>query len=103
MSAEATLVVTRGGGFSDRLRAYKILVNGVEKVEIKAKSRVEIPVSADAHMVQATIDWTSSNFLLVTLAPGEVAEIEVSNTFGAWRAIWAISFGARNYLTLKQV
>ncbi len=62
------LVLRRGDGFRDMLRAYRIIVDGREAGKIKRNSEVRIPVSAGRHTVQLKIDWCSSPELVVSVA-----------------------------------
>ena len=84
MTGRATLILRRGGGYADRMRAYRILIDGADAGEVRRNDRA------------------GSKPMQLTLGDGEVAEIEVSNTHGAILAVWAITFGMNNYLTLTR-
>ena len=102
MTGRATLILRRGGGYADRMRAYRILIDGADAGEVRRNDRVVLDVPAGPVTVQARIDWARSKPMQLTLGDGEEAEIEVSNTHGAILAVWAITFGMNNYLTLTR-
>ncbi|MEJ6393639.1 hypothetical protein V8J82_10255 [Gymnodinialimonas sp. 2305UL16-5] len=97
----ATLIVHRGGGWADRIRAYRIFVNDVEVGRIKRNSSLELTVPAGLHMVGAKIDWTRAEPVLVDPCAGEIVEIDVFNTHGAFGSFEAIGIGRHSYLTLS--
>lgn len=97
------LRVFRRAGSTDHLRKYKILVNGAEIGTIARNSVADFQVPSGRLTVAARIDWGRSQPLMIEVKPGKRIEIEVSNTRGPLLAIWAITFGAGKYLTLKQL
>ena len=102
-NSAALLRVIRRAVYPDRIRKYKILVDGKQVGTIGAATVAEFHVPAGRLSVTARIDWGRSRPLVVDVGPGQTAEIEVSNTWGAFLALWAITFGAGSYLTLKQI
>lgn len=75
----AHLTITRPkGGRRDKLRAYRIEVNGARIGEIHRDGRLDLDVPVGVPIaVQARIDFTGSPVLSGTLAEGETAHIEV--------------------------
>ena len=41
-------------------RAYKIVIDGVERARLRGGQKVTLDVGAGEHVVQARIDWTGS-------------------------------------------
>ena len=77
------LVLRRGGGFRDILRAYRIIVDGREVGKINRNSEIRIPVSAGKHAVQLKIDWCSSSELIISVADGISMALECGPNHGA--------------------
>ena len=101
--ATCKLKVVRRGGFTDRLRSYKIFVNDQQLGTIDHDAVLNLEVASGPLKVEARIDWTKSRPLKIEAAPGQVIEIEVSNRQGILLALWGATFGFRSYLVLKQL
>lgn len=96
-----SIIITRKGGYVDRMRAYTIRVDGKTCGKISANSRLEIPVDAGEHTVSAHIDWCCSPAIEITVNVGETPILTVSNKNGPLLALFAIVFRNRKYLALK--
>jgi hypothetical protein len=97
------LRVFRHSGYVDKLRKYKILVNGSEVGAIARNSVVDFTVPSGAVKITARIDWCRSQPLLVEVRPGKRVEIEVFNRRGAFLAGLSTIFARGSYLTLKRI
>jgi hypothetical protein len=95
--------LVRRSSFSDRLRSYKILVDGKEVGSIANNSTLDLQVPEGPRMIEARIDWGRSRPLTIVATPKQTIEIEVSNHWGSLLSLWAISFGSGSYLTLNQL
>jgi hypothetical protein len=102
-NAPCQLRIIRHSGFADFLRSYKIIINGSEVGSIARNSVLNIEVPSGPLRIEAQVDWGRSRPLLMEATPNQKIEIEVSNHWGALLAIWAITFGYRSYLALKQL
>ena len=96
-------VVRRQKVYSDCLRAYEIFIDDRMIGSVKPNSVLEIEISSGRHIVRGKVDWGRSKPLEIYVRPGDTVEIEVANHWGAFLALWAITFGAGSYMTLKQV
>jgi len=77
------LVVTRPTAFRDRLRAYRIFVDGTNVGDVRAGGQVELEISPGRHRVEARVDWCSSTPLSVE-ASGEPIRLEVGSDWSSW-------------------
>jgi hypothetical protein len=66
-----TISLYREPAWTDRVRAYHILVDGAERGAIRQKEKVDIEVSPGPHRVQLKVDFCSSPELAVD-ASGDV-------------------------------
>ncbi|MET4121296.1 hypothetical protein ABIB85_007747 [Bradyrhizobium sp. JR1.5] len=98
-----TIRFVRPSQYADRLRSYELWVNGTSVGKLARNGALEITLPAGACTIEATIDWGRSQPLIVRTTPGQTVEIEVRNRWGAWAALWAISFGKNSYLVLTEV
>jgi hypothetical protein len=101
MSA-AIHVDREAGGYTDRARAYKVLVDGEERGTVKQGQGVEAEVDPGAHQVQMKIDWASSPTLDVELADGERAEFVCAPNASPLTAIFYAFFRRSSYIRLER-
>jgi hypothetical protein len=97
------LRVFRHSGYTDKLRKYKIIVNGSEVGAIARNSVVDFKVPSGAVKITARIDWCRSQPLLIEAHPGKRVEIEVLNRRGPFLAGLSTIFAHDSYLTLKRI
>ena len=100
---QCTLRLVRGPGFADRLRRYKILLNGAQVATIPHDTVMDLQVPSGSLMIEARLDWGRSQPLTIEALAGRTIQIEVSNYWGAFLAFWGITFGFRTYLILKRL
>ena len=101
--ATCTLRIVRGSGYADRLRSYKIFINGAQVGTIARDTVLDLQVPSGPLTIEARLDWGRSQPLTIEATPDQRIEIEVSNHWGALLALWGITFGFRTYLTLKRL
>jgi hypothetical protein len=97
------LKVIRRTQYVDLIRSYRIRVNGRDVATIGRNAVVEVDVPGGPLTIEGCIDWCGSAPLVVEGRPGETIEVEVSNPWSAWLALWAVTFGRRRYLVLERV
>lgn len=105
-TADARIRVTRTTNYADRLRAYRINIDGVEAARIRAAENVEIPVSGGHHRISARIDWCGSPAIEFDISPGETLEFECGSNLRGIRILLAIIYTSLlrdEYLTLRLV
>lgn len=87
--------------YSDRLRAYNVLIDDESVGRLKHADEASFEVEPGRHKVQLRIDWASSEPRMIYLRAGEVAELEcrARNTLGA---VFWITFGRRRYIRLEE-
>ena len=102
---DSIIRVTRTESYADRLRAYRILVDGVERARLKAGDSVDILVGAGSHAVAAKVDWCGSPTVDVTTRPGSTATMECASNLQGPRIFLAIFYTTLfrdQYLTLAE-
>jgi len=99
----AKLKIVRRGGYTDMLRAYRIFVNDVHAGNVARNGVLDLEVPSGPVKVEARIDWGRSEPLVLNAAPNQMIEVEVSNHWSPFLAIWGATFGYRNYLLLKRI
>jgi hypothetical protein len=93
--------VLRRSGFADWLRRYDILVNGKYAGSLAHNATLNLEVPCGKVTLEARIDWGRSRPLVIEAQHGRRIEVEVANHWGAWLALWAITFGSGTYLVLR--
>ena len=103
MTVPCAIRIVRRSGYADMLRSYKILINGAAVGSIARNSVLDLAVPCGPLTIEARVDWGRSAPLAIEAVPGQKIEIEVANNWGALLGLWAVTFGYRSYLTLKQL
>ena len=105
LAGDSTIRVTRGVSFADRLRAYRIIVDGVERARLNAGKSVDISVAAGGHSVVAKIDWCGSPTVSLRVDADATATLECDSNLKGFRLLtgsFYTLFLRDQYLTLKQ-
>ena len=66
----STIRLTRGSGYRDKARAYKVLIDGAEVGTIKDGQEEVFEVSPGPHTLRMKIDWCKSRELAVDVPEG---------------------------------
>ena len=100
-SSSQITVERRAGGYTDRARAYSVLIDGREVAKIKHGESHTETVPPGQHEVQMKIDWAVSPPVPVSLDPGQGANLFTYPNASPFTALWYITFGRKNYLALE--
>jgi hypothetical protein len=106
LAADAVIRVKRSTSYPDRIRAYRILVDGQEMARLNDGESVELPVVSGRHTIVAKIDWCSSPTLNVNIRDGETVNFECGSNLRGLRVLlgmFYVLFLRDQYLTLVQV
>jgi hypothetical protein len=98
----AEFLFRRGGPFwQDKLRAYRILIDGKECATIKQSSEVRVPVTSGRHKVQLRIDWCASPSLEIMAVNEGIETIECGPNSKPWLALFYGAFLRNKYIWIK--
>lgn len=86
----------------DRLRAYRLVVDGAVKGEIRAGEEQSFAVAPGRHWVQGRIDWTGSPRLEFEVGPGETVRLRLAPRANPLTGLWFV-FGSTRWLRLTRV
>lgn len=98
-----TLTVRRDKGFADKLRKYRILLDGVEIGKLAEGTALRQDISEGPHVVEARVDWCGSQPLEFDARAGEQVAV-VRSALRGWRIMlvfFYVIFNRRGYLTLE--
>ena len=95
-------VERRAGGYTDRARAYKVMVDGAEAARVKAGESAGVDVAPGAHKVQMAIDWARSPAFDVELGEGETARFACHPNANPFNAIFYVLFARKRYVALER-
>jgi hypothetical protein len=99
-----TISVSRDSGYADRLRDYRVLLDGAEIGRIGNGAAKQFEVPSGQHQLMIKIDWARSNIVAFDISENQSARFLCGSNLRGWRivlAIYYMSFGIRNYLWLK--
>jgi hypothetical protein len=98
-----TLTVVRDKGWADKLRQYRIVLDGVEIARLGEGGELRREISEGPHVIEARIDWCGSQPLRFEAKLGEQVVL-VRSALRGWRMLFApfyIIFNRQGYLTLE--
>src|SRR5687767_7984917 len=98
MSAQATIELQRGSAYTDRLRAYKVLVDGREVGQIKNGQTESFTVEPGRHEVMLKIDWATSPPVTIDATPGATTRLSCRPRANPLTALYYTTLGRKNYL-----
>jgi hypothetical protein len=101
MAAQSTIEIQRASKYTDRVRAYKVHVDGKEVGTIKNGETAEFQVAPGTHEVKLTIDWTSSPPLTIDAPPGGAVRLTCAPRANPFTALWFATVGKNRYLKLE--
>jgi hypothetical protein len=93
----------RAGGYTDRARAYKVLVDGQESGRIKAGETHSVDVAPGHHEVQIAIDWGRSPVIGLDLIEGESAKLFCKPNANPLTVLWYSTVARKRYVGLERV
>jgi hypothetical protein len=89
------------GGYRDRLRAYRVLIDGTEVGRIRAGQRASYEVPAGHHTVELRVDWASSPTLEADLAEAEILKLSCGPSGRAAMALFDL-FRPHSWIRLER-
>lgn len=98
-----TLTVQRDKGWTDKVRKYRILVDGVEIGRLGEGATLIHQVGEGPHVIQATVDWCGSQPLNFEAKSKDLV-VTVKSTLRGWRVflgLFYIIFNRHRYLILE--
>lgn len=95
-----TLTVTRDKGWADKVRKYRILLNGLEIGRIGEGELLQLQIPAGSHAIEARIDWCGSRLLRFDVDTDDIGIVVRSALRGGrvFLGLWYITFCPRRYL-----
>lgn len=82
---------------ANRFRAFKIVVNGVERATVKNASTVDIPIEPGQFSIQARIAWCNSRAMTSTVEDEHTVTFVVRNGDST-----ALVGGTTEYLDIRE-
>lgn len=99
------LTISRDKTYRDKLRSYKIMIDGNCYEEIKCGEIKNINLDPGNHTIYLKIDWCRSNKIDFTILENETVEFECGNPISKWRIlspIIYITFLKNKYLWIRK-
>ena len=105
MAQETKLNINRVTSYLDRIRAYKIVLDGVEVGQITAGESFDMTISPGEHRILLKIDWCRSNMLDFTAQAGAEVTLNCGSSLTGWRIFMVflyVSFLRDKYLWIQE-
>ena len=103
----ATLRISRCSEYANRLRVIKLFLDNKEVGTISNGETKDFEISEGTHVLQAKIDWCSSNILIFPISEEATKAVDLTsfakhNPLGVFATIYYITFGSSKFLHLKE-
>ena len=101
----ALLRIVRDSGYADRLRAYKVVVDGDTTGEIRNGETKEFPISGGQHNLALKIDWCGSKTIQFAVVEGDVVTFEAKSNLRGPKllaAMWHALFAWSSWIILTE-
>ena len=100
----ATISVSRDSGYADRLRDYRVLLDGAEIGRLGNGAAKNFEIPSGRHQLMIKVDWGRSNIVAFDAGESQSSRYLCGSNLRGWRvllAIYYMSFGFRSYLWLR--
>jgi hypothetical protein len=102
-TGEGRVTLTRGKAYVDKVRAWKILLDGQEVGRIKeGQTQTFGATPAGSHQLLLKVDWASSPTFTFDLAPGEELRLTCRPKPNAFTALLYALFARSKYIILER-
>ncbi len=101
----ASLTIVRDSGYADRLRKYKVIVDGIVVGEVGNGETKQFSISPGLHEVSLKIDWCGSKAVEFNLDDGEGLTLQAKSSLRGSKlfgALWYVLFAPDSYLLLER-
>ena len=99
------LRIVRDSGYADRLRAYKVILDGKATGEVRNGETKEFPISPGQHALSLKIDWCGSRTVEFTVAGEDALTFDAKSNLRGPKllaAMWYVLFARSSYLRIEQ-
>jgi hypothetical protein len=90
----------RLGGYADRVRAYRVVLDGVVAGRIKRGQSLNIEADPGLHELHLAVDWCRSQSVELALASGQEARLECWPNSTRGNALYRTSVGRADYIAV---
>lgn len=87
-------------GYTDRLRNYKVFIDGEQRGEIGLGGRLSMEVAPGVHEVVLRISWCRSPVVKLEVSDGETVRLRCKPRANPLTGLWFITFGRDRYIKL---
>ena len=94
--------IKRGSGYKDKIRAYKIVLDGKVTGEIKEGQEISLDTPKGPHQLYLKIDWCMSNKIDFDIKNDETINFECGNNTKFGMALLYVTVLRKQYLWLKK-
>jgi hypothetical protein len=100
-----TISISRDRGYADRLRDYRVLLDGTEIGRLGNGAAKTFEIPAGQHQLMIKVDWGRSNIVAFDAGESQSARFLCGSNLRGWRIVLALyyaTFGFRHYLWLRE-
>ncbi len=102
----AKIIIHRSTSWADRLRAYRVVLDGQKIGSLKAKETAEYEIAPGEHSLRMGIDWCGSQTINFTLSDGDTKRFACASNLQGLKlflGFYYTFFSRNNYLMLTEL
>ena len=92
MQGKTKIILNRPAQWQNRMRSYRVLIDGVESGTIRNGSAEEFPLEAGGHRIQCKFAWYSSPEFNLTAEEGRIEYLVVKSGIRYYWPVVAVLF-----------
>ena len=97
------LVIRRLPATQDRGYAWRVMVDGRQRAEVRDDSTVQVGLTPGEHRVRLSVKWCGSRELPFTITAGEIVRMQCRPNVSPLLALLYITVWRNNYIALETV
>jgi hypothetical protein len=98
----ARIAVIRRKGKMDRLRSYRVIIDGERVGSLRPGEQKTFEVTPGRHQIEVALDWTRSPAVVLSVGPSESAVLECVSQDKVLRGVFYLYFKPDQYLRLRR-
>jgi hypothetical protein len=101
----ASLTIMRDSGYADRIRKYKVVLDGAVAGHVSNEKTKTFSVSPGHHHLRMKIDWCGSKPVEFTATEEDAVTFQARSNlrgFKVFSALWYILFDRESYILLER-
>lgn len=101
----AMLRIKRDSGYADRLRAYSVILDGIQAGKIGNGEIKEFPIPPGQHELRLKVDWCGSNAIQFAASNNDTLSFSARSNLRGMKllaAVWYVFVAPKSWIVLER-